>query len=302
MLNEDQLAKLRKAGRVSAEARDLGISMIEPGVRLFDVAQEVEGYIREHGCGLAFPCNISRNEVAAHYTPSCDDTSVFEVGDVVKLDCGGELDGYVGDTAATVEVGTNKYADLIESSKRARNLVAEFIGTGTTLGDIGRAVGMSITRDGFKPIVNLCGHQIEQYDLHAGFSVPNYDNGDPFKIQSGMTVAIEPFATNGVGEIKNGKPGNIVGVARERPIRDPKARDFFNYVMEEFKGFPFCARSCDLKQFPQAEHLIKVLIRQGVLMSYAQLVEVGGGIVSQHEYTFYIDANGDGKGEVTTLP
>ena len=70
MLSDDQLAKLRKAGKVSAEARDIGISMIEPGVKLFDVAQEVEGYIREHGCGLAFPCNISRNEIAAHYTPA----------------------------------------------------------------------------------------------------------------------------------------------------------------------------------------------------------------------------------------
>ena len=302
MLSDDQLAKLRKAGKVSAEARDIGTSMIEPGVKLFDVAQEVEGYIREHGCGLAFPCNISRNEIAAHYTPSCDDATVFEVGDVVKLDCGGELDGYVGDTAATVEVGSNRYADLVESSKRARNTVAEFIGKGTPLCDIGRAVEMSIHRDGFEPIVNLCGHQIEQYDLHAGFSVPNYDNGDPFQIQSGMTVAVEPFATNGVGEIKNGKPGNIVSIVRDRPIRDPKAREFFNYVKEEFKTFPFCARSCDLKLFPQAEHLIKVLVRQGVLMSYAQLVEVSGGIVSQHEYTFYIDANGDGKGEVTTLP
>lgn len=302
MLNEDQLAKLRRAGRVSGEARELGLSMIKPGVKLYDVAQEVEGYIREHGCGLAFPCNISRNEVAAHYTPCVDDTTVFEEGDVVKLDCGGELDGYVGDTAGTIEVGTNKHKDLVETSKRARNTVAEFIGDGIPLCEIGRAVEMSIMRDGFRPIVNLCGHQIEQYDLHAGFSVPNYDNGDTFQIKSGMTVAIEPFATNGVGEIKDSRPGNIVCIARDRPVRDPKAREFLNYVKEEFKTFPFCARSCDLSLFPQAEHLVKVLIRQGVLMSYSQLVEVSGGLVSQHEYTFYIDANGDGKGEVTTLP
>ncbi|MBR2093073.1 MAG: M24 family metallopeptidase, partial [Candidatus Methanomethylophilaceae archaeon] len=202
MLTEDQLAKLRTAGKVSGAARELGLSMVKEGVKLYDVAQEVEGYIRDHGCGLAFPCNISINDVAAHYTPSCNDKKVFELGDVVKVDCGAELDGYVGDTAGTVEVGTNAYKDLVEISKTARNTVAEFIGDGIPLGEIGKAVEMTITNAGFTPITNLCGHQIEPYNLHAGLSVPSYANGSDVKIQSGMVVAIEPFATNGAGEVR----------------------------------------------------------------------------------------------------
>lgn len=296
MLNEEQLAKLRTAGKVAGAARELGLSMVKEGVKLYDVAQEVEGYIREHGCGLAFPCNISINEIAAHYTPSCNDKTVFQIGDVVKVDCGAEFDGYVGDTAGTVEVGTNSYKDLVQISKSARNTVAEFIGDGVPLGEIGRAVQMTIEGAGFHPIVNLCGHQIEQYNLHAGMSVPSYDSGETTEIKSGMTVAIEPFATNGKGEVRNGKPGNIVRILRERPIADPKAQEFFEYVKGEFKTFPFCARSCD---FPDAEKHVRNLIRHGVLSSYAQLVEVDGGIVSQHEYTFYIDGK---RGEVTTLP
>lgn len=296
MLNDEQLDKLRKAGRISGEARELGMSFVGEGVKLFDVAQEVEGYIRDHGCGLAFPCNISINEVAAHYTPCCNDDRVFSRGDVVKIDCGAELDGYVGDTAGTVEVGTSVYTDLIESSKRARNTVAEFIGDGIPLCDIGRAVEMSMARDGFVPISNLCGHQIVQYNLHAGLSVPSYDNGDMNTIKSGMTVAVEPFATNGYGEVKNGHFGNIVRIARDKNIRDPKARKFLEYVKEEFKTFPFCARSCD---YPDAEKMVKLLMRQGIFSGYAELVEVNGGIVSQHEYTFYIDGK---RGEVTTLP
>ncbi|MBR1973978.1 MAG: type II methionyl aminopeptidase [Candidatus Methanomethylophilaceae archaeon] len=296
MLNDEQLDKLRKAGRISGEARELGMSLVGEGVKLFDVAQEVEGYIRDHGCGLAFPCNISINEVAAHYTPCCNDDRVFSRGDVVKIDCGAELDGFVGDTAGTVEVGTSVYTDLIESSKRARNTVAEFIGDGIPLCDIGRAVEMSMARDGFVPISNLCGHQIVQYNLHAGLSVPSYDNGDMNTIKSGMTVAVEPFATNGYGEVKNGHFGNIVRIARDKNIRDPKARKFLEYVKEEFKTFPFCARSCD---YPDAEKMVKLLMRQGIFSGYAELVEVNGGIVSQHEYTFYIDGK---RGEVTTLP
>jgi len=296
MLSSDDLEKLRKAGRVSGEARELGLSLVEEGVKLYDVAQEVEGYIRAHGCGLAFPCNISRNEIAAHYTPTCNDKTVFELGDVVKVDCGAELDGFVGDTAGTVEVGTNTYKELVETSKRARNLVAEFIGDGVTLGEIGRAVQMSINRDGFVPIENLCGHQIEKYNLHAGMSVPSYDSGDTQQIKAGMTVAIEPFATDGKGYVKDGKFGNIVRIARDRPLADPKAQEFLDYVKGEFHQFPFCARSCE---FPDAEKHVRNLMRHGVLAGYATLVEVGGGMVSQHEYTFYIDGH---RGEVTTLP
>jgi methionyl aminopeptidase len=296
MLTEEQLEKLRKAGKVSGAARELGMSMCKPGAKLYDVAQEVEGYIREHGCGLAFPCNISRNEVAAHYTPCVNDTVVFEVGDVVKVDCGAELDGYVGDTAGTVEVGTNRYKELVETSKRARNTVAEFIGADMPINEIGRAVEMSVKRDGFKVIENLCGHQIEPYNLHAGLSVPSYDDGNTTTLKAGMVIAIEPFATNGGGAVDNGRPGNIVRILRERPLVDPKAQEFYEYVKAEFKTFPFCARSCD---FPDAEKYTKMLIRHGVLSSYAQLVEVKKGIVTQHEYTFYIAGP---KAEVTTLP
>ena len=87
MLNSEELEKLRKAGRIAANAREIGMSMVKEGVKLFDVAEEVEGYIKSHGCKLAFPCNISINEVAAHYTPSVNDKTVFEIGDVVKVDC-----------------------------------------------------------------------------------------------------------------------------------------------------------------------------------------------------------------------
>ena len=298
MLTPDELEKLRKAGAVSAAARDLGCSLCEPGAKLYDVAQEVEGYICKHGCGLAFPCNVSRNEIAAHYTPCVDDKLRFEVGDVVKIDCGAFLDGFIGDTAATVEVGSHAYRDLIEASKRARNTVAEFVGDGVPINEIGAAIEASVKRDGFKVIENLCGHQVAQWKLHAGISIPPYDNGDTTKVFPGMSFAVEPFATNGGGAVKNGKPGNIVIIAHDHDVDDPKAQEFLEYVREEFRTLPFCARSCDFKD---AEKHVRYLTRKGVLSGYAQLVEINGGIVTQHEYTFYVPGPG-ARAEVTTLP
>ncbi len=296
MLKSDELEKLRKAGRISGEAREKGMSMVAEGVKLFDVAEEVEGYIRAHGCKLAFPCNISINEIAAHYTPSPNDKTIFDIGDVVKVDCGAQLDGYVGDTAGTVEVGTHRYADLINSSKKARDTVMEFIGEGCPINEIGTAVSMSIEGDGFKPIKNLTGHQIKAYNLHAGVSIPNYDDGNTDKLEAGMIIACEPFATNGEGMIVSGRPGNICRILRERPLADPELEDFFNYLKEEFSSFPFCARSCD---DPKAAIKINKLIRHGLVSSYALLVEAKKGCVSQAEHTVYI---GGKKGEITTLP
>lgn len=296
MLTSEQLADLRKAGQVASAARDIGMGLVKEGAKLFDVAQEVEGYIRSKGCGIAFPCNISINEVAAHYTPCVDDKKVFQIGDVVKVDCGAEINGYVGDTAGTVEVGTKRYRSLIESSKRARDTVAEFVGAGIPIGEIGRAVEMTMFQDGFKPIQNLCGHEIKPYNLHAGLSVPNYPNGDMTRLELGMIVAIEPFATNGEGIVDNGPPGNIVRILREKKLADPKAQEFFDYVKGEFKSFPFCARSCD---FPDAEKHVKTLIRHWILSSYAQMVETKKGITTQHEHTFYIAGE---RAEITTLP
>ena len=296
MLNGDELSKLRTAGRVAAAARDIGLDMVRPGAKLYDIAQETESYIRSHGCGLAFPCNVSVNEVAAHYTPSVNDKKTIAAGDVVKVDCGAHLDGWVGDTAGTAEAGTSVYSRLIRASMDARDAISEFIGNGTSLSEIGRAAEMTMKAVGYVPVRNLCGHQIDRYNLHAGMSVPNYDSGDGTKLDAGMVVAVEPFATNGAGEVVNGRPGNIVRILREREIEDSDTKEFFEYVKGEFGPFPFCARSCD---FPNAEKHVSRLIRRGVLSSYAQLVEVKKGIVTQHEHTFYIS---EGRAEITTLP
>ena len=295
MTSPTDLEKMRRVGRVSANAREKGMAMVDEGVKLFDVAEEVEGYIRSQGMKLAFPCNISVNEVAAHYTPSVNDKTKFEIGDVVKIDCGAQLDGFVGDTAGTVEVGTRRFTDLIDAARDARDTVMEFIGEGVPINEIGVAVEGTIKNHGYVPIKNLSGHQIEPYNLHAGLSIPNYDNGDDQLLKRDMVIACEPFATNGEGLIVNGKPGNICRIIREIPIADPVLQDFFNYLKEEFATFPFCARSSD---DPKAEQKIISLIRHGLVSSYAILIEKKKGCVTQFEHTVHI---GEGRGEVLTI-
>lgn len=286
-MNDRVVAALRKAGAISSEAKDIGSELIDEGVRYLEVAEEVEDFIRRNGAEPAFPVNLGVNEVAAHFTPSSVDSRVFKTGDVVKLDVGAHVDGYIGDTAITVEVGSRNYTKLIESSRRALNIAVEMMGEGVTVGTIGGAIERSIRDDGYFPVVNLTGHGMERYNLHAGLTVPNIDDGNLSRIKEGMVIAVEPFATNGGGQVKNGKPGNIYRILRERPLKDKKALEFFNQIRAKFNRLPFCERWCTSID-ERATSNLKTLLRHGLISSYPILYEFKSGIVTQAEHTVLI--------------
>ena len=295
-MDEHALDCIRKAGRIAGGARELGVSLVAANVPLVKVAEETETYIYEKGAKLAFPTNISINDIAAHFSPNLHDDTRFQNGDVVKVDVGAHVDGYIGDTAATVEVGTKNCGDLIGASSRALTIAIEMINDGTPVNAIGGAVERSIKESGFRPIVNLNGHEVKQYNLHAGLSIPNYDDGTTTKIREGMTIAVEPFATNGAGQVDDAKGGNIYRIIRDRQLKDADTMRLFEQIKAEFGTLAFCERGCQ-KMNKDAPRLLKNLFRHGVIMSYPMLREVKHGIVSQTEHTLLIINN---RCEITT--
>ncbi|NLX48059.1 MAG: type II methionyl aminopeptidase [Euryarchaeota archaeon] len=296
LLDENARDCIRKAGRLSGEARELGRSLVSEGVKLRDVAEEMEMHILEHGGKLAFPVNLSLNDMAAHFTPNSNDESVFRSGDLVKLDVGAQVDGYLGDTATTVEVGTRNWQPLIQAAERALQLALEMAQDGVSMGTIGGVVERSIKSTGFRPVTNLSGHEMKRYNLHAGLSVPNYDDGALTKAKGNMLLAIEPFATNGQGQVTNGKSGNIYRVLRDRQLKDQEADRLFQLIKQEFTTLPFCERWCD-RLHPDSAPLLRNLHRHGVISTYPVLIECKQGMVSQAEHTILV---GNGGGEITT--
>jgi methionyl aminopeptidase len=295
-MDEHALECVRKAGRIAGEARELGVSLVAPGRTLTSVANEVEAYIMSKGARLAFPANISINEIAAHFSPNNNDKTVFESGDVVKVDVGAHVDGYIGDTAATVEVGSRNWDGLIESSHRALMMAIEMISDGTPVSAIGGTIKRSIVGSGYRPVANLHGHEMKQYNLHAGLSIPNVDDDTLAWIRNDMVIAVEPFATNGNGVVNNGKPGNIYRIIRDRPIKDERAAKMLDQMREYFGPLPFCERWCDVFS-DDAAHNLKLLLRHGVISSYAILKERNGAVVSQAEHTLLVR---NGRCEITT--
>lgn len=301
-MDDDVYEKYQRAGKIAAEIRDYGAGLIKTGVSFLNVADSVESRIVEKGAGVAFPVNISVNEIAAHYTPRHDDKLVFKKGDVVKLDVGVHVDGFIADTALTVEVETNEYEDMIKASSDALDAAIDMMKAGVNLGDVGKKIEETIKSYGYKPVENLTGHSLECYNLHSGISVPNVSTKlGRVKPRDGDVLAVEPFATNGKGHVISGKGSNIYlcnKSFRSRFVRDERSKIMFKKMKAEFKSLPFAQRWCK-KLFPNtADIILRRLSFLGVLKHYPQLVEQNHGIVTQKEHTIILKDDGC---EVTTI-
>jgi methionyl aminopeptidase len=283
--------ELRKAGRVVRGALQLAKKLIDEEVSYLEVANKLEQYIIDKGCFPAFPVNISVNEVAAHYIPDLNDTSKFKRGDVVKVDVGAHYEGWIVDAAITIEVNDNKYKELIEASKNALEAVRNVIHKGISISNLGSVIENEIKKLGFSPIYNLCGHKIERYVLHAGLNIPNYNTGSNIRLDEGI-YAVEPFATNGEGFVKNSKPSKCYLIT-ETKVRNPKLQKFMNELYSKYKTLPF-AKKWVVKDFGSRYNVdlyLLMLKQAGCLYEFPVLVEKSGGIVSQWETTFYVGSD-----------
>ena len=292
-MDERALELLRKAGKIAAKARDLGAKEIKPGAKVYDICEFVEKIITEEGAKPAFPCNISINVEAAHYSPLINDTKIIPEGAVVKLDIGAHIDGYITDTAVTVALD-EKYQRLSEAARDALQAAIANMRPGVSLGDIGKNIERVIRAYGFKPIRNLGGHLIRRYELHAGVFVPNVYERGLGRVIEGNTYAIEPFATNGEGEVIEGKEVTIYSI-RSLNVKNltDEERKFLDEIYKRVNMLPFNERWFkDLGEPEYIRQMLKTLTRRGALHSYPVLLEVGKGIVSQFEHTVLVTKDG----------
>jgi len=290
-LSEDVVEKLRRAGKVSREARKHGAEILREGMTILDGVERIEEFMRAQGCPPAFPTCLSVNEVAAHDTPTHKDVRTLRRGDVVKIDLGAQVDGYLTDTAATVEIGTRNWTELIRASEAALAAAIEVVRPKVPTRIIGAAIERTIESFGFKPIANLTGHSIERYTVHAGKSIPNVGDHGEEVLEEGDLIAIEPFATNGAGKVDGRKSGNIYRVMRVRDVRPEATLNFLQTVDRTFNRLPFAERWCYKTDKKAPAHIAR-LLRQGLVYAYPSLFDIGKGMVSQAEKTMIVTGDG----------
>lgn len=284
-----------EAGKVIQEARKTARETASAGTNLKEIADIVENEIRSKGLEPAFPVNLSINEQAAHYTPGVDEDQKLGKNDILKIDIGAHSDGYIADTALTV-CPSGKHQKMIEEVEGLLEKALQFIEPGVTVGEFGRYVQKQIP-DQYEPVRNLTGHYLGRYTQHAGVSIPNVDNASSHEFKKGDAIAIEPFITDGSGKIKNGKPGNIYKLEKDRNVRGRTERKLLGKI-KEFQGLPFTTRW--FSDFGGRDKMaMKKIVDSGVLKSYDVLKEQSNGLVAQAEHTVLVGVD-DGDNIITT--
>jgi len=290
-LDAEQYEKHREAGEILAEVRDEAAEMVDVGVSHLEVAEWAEDRIRELGGKPAFPVNISIDHEAAHATPGIDDDSTFGE-EMVNLDIGVHIDGWLADTAVTVDLSGND--DLAAASAEALDAALETVEAGVDTGEIGGAIETVIDGYGFNPVVNLTGHGLGHWEQHTAPNIPNRSISQSTTLETGQVVAIEPFATTGTGKVHEGNDEEIFALERDGSVRNRQARQALDQISEEFKTLPFATRWLDTSRASMALRRLK---QQDIVHGYPVLQEDEGELVSQKEHTIIVTEDGC---EVTT--
>lgn len=283
-----------RAGQIASIVRENARRKNHVGRTLSEICNSIEKEITDNGGYPAFPVNVSLNEIAAHYTAEPNDQIVIKDTDVVKIDLGVHIHGFIADTAVTVSYDS-KYDQLVKTAEMSLSEAMKIAKHNTKSSDIGRVIENTITTNGLKPIQNLSGHSLEQYIIHAGKSIPNIKTyGSSFSLSSNQSYAIEPFVTTkeGLGIVYEGKTKNIFSLISRKPSKNKDADEFIAFLWEKFKTLPFALRWL-VSEFEenQAQQLLNYLIKKKNIRAYPILVEGNNQVVSQAEHTVFVTEN-----------
>ncbi len=286
-MEPEVLEKYRKAGRICAEVKKEILPKMKPGMLVLELAESIENKIRKKGGEPAFPVNISINEVAAHYTPTLNDATKIGEGDLVKVDVGVHVDGYIGDMAFTY---CSKPSPLIKGAEQVLEKAIGVIRPGVTVAEIGSAIEKAVSGLKLGVIVNLTGHTLQRFMFHGPPNIPNVSNNINHSFKEGDVIALEPFITESNGFIRESGTVEIYRYQMDRPVRLPEARKILAMARDQFHSLPFAKRWLYKTISPIKVSLaLRQLEAVGALETYPVLKEVENKPIAQAEHTIIVE-------------
>ncbi|KAG7810846.1 hypothetical protein KL921_002474 [Ogataea angusta] len=299
--------EFRKGAEIHRRVRQTAQKNIKPGMTMTEVAESIENSVRAYSGtddslkgGMGFPCGVSLNHCAAHYTPNAGDKVVLQYDDVMKVDFGVHVNGHIIDCAWT-QTFNERYDPLLDAVKEATNTGIKTAGIDVRMTDVGEAVeevmeSYEVELDGkvypVKCIRNLQGHNIKPYQIHGGKSVPIVKNGDTTKMEEGETFAIETFGSTGKGYVVHGGECSHymknLDAPPNAPIRLDRAKKLMQAIDKNFGSLPFCRRYLD--RIGEEKYLLALnqLCRAGLITEHPPLVDVKGCYTAQYEHTILL--------------
>jgi methionyl aminopeptidase len=292
--DEEALEKFYLSGKILRETREEMKSYVRENMPTIEVCEKAENLVREKGGKPAFPCNVSINEVAAHYTSPPGDQLRIPEKAVVKVDIGAHVDGYVTDTAVTVCFNP-EFKKMVDAAEEALKTAIANVHADMLTSRIGTLIENTIKNRGFRPISNLTGHSVGRYLIHAGTSIPNVTQISLTKIKAGEIYAIEPFVTlpDAAGRIEDEKSMTIFRFLKARSQRTTHAKQLLEHIEENFRTLPFAERwLTGVIPIDRHREAFKELIASKAIMGYPIFVEASRKPVTQAEHTVLITDGG----------
>lgn len=289
-MNEELILK---AGKIVSEVRELTREEVVLNADFLSIVEFAETKIKELGGEIAW-VQINDTTTAAHFSPTKSNNPICQSGDLIKVDIGVHIEGYIADTAFSVAIPTKNEETqkrnelLIETSKESLENALAIAHTGCELKDLGIAQMTPAKEKGLTTITNLGGHSIDQYTVHSGITIPTYDNGDTSVLKEGMTIAIEPFITDGESTIKESGEATVFMQVINRQTRNPYGRKILQFIKPR-QGLPFATKDLE-KEF--GESVTKVglrdLLQQGIIKGYPPLISSSGNAIAQTEHSVLV--------------
>ncbi|CUS11576.1 unnamed protein product [Tuber aestivum] len=316
-MNNDFLTDYRKGAEVHRQVRQWAQGWIKPGMSLTEITEGIENSVRAltgHDgltegdsllAGMGFPTGVSINNCAAHYTPNAGNKITLKQEDVMKVDFGVHMNGRIVDSAFTMTFDP-VYDNLLAAVKDATNTGIREAGIDVRMSDIGAAIQETMesyeveiggTTYQVKPIRNLNGHNINQFQIHGGKSVPIVKGGDQTKMEEGETFAIETFGSTGKGYVRDDLTDKeqleVSHYARRTDapnisLRLTSAKNILNVINKNFGTLPFCRRYLD--RLGQDKYLLGLnnLVTSGIVEAYPPLCDIKGSYTAQYEHTILL--------------
>jgi len=283
------------AGKINHDAQKLAQKLVKPGINLFELGERINSFILENKGVPAWPVNLSINNQAAHNTYNPEKGYILIEEDVLKVDIGVSIDGYLSDSANTF-IFSKKHEKLKEASDKALANTKKFLIDNTktaTISDLGSIIENTIRSYNFKPIINLTGHVLGRYHVHDEPSIPNVRNSIKTKLSDiNKAFAIEPFSSTGDGYVNEGEEVLIFEYIDDTPIRNKDARTLLDEI-KRYNGLPFSEAwiGKGMTSFSK-KFALRELLKTEAIASYPVLVDKKGSFVSQAETSFLITKDG----------
>ncbi|PNY25142.1 Methionine aminopeptidase 2 [Tolypocladium capitatum] len=310
-MNSEFLTDYREAAEIHRQVRQYAQRVIKPGQTLTEIAETIEDGVRAltgHDglaegdalkAGMGFPCGLSLNHCAAHYTPNAGNKMVLQREDVMKVDFGVHVNGRIVDSAFTMAF-ESKYDKLLQAVREATNAGIREAGIDARVGEIGGVIqetmeSFEVEIDGetypVKSIRNLTGHTILPYSIHGTKAVPIVKSNDQTKMEEGDVFAIETFGSTGNGYVRDdmevshyAKNADVQHV----DLRLSSAKSLLGVINKNFGTLPFCRRYLD--RIGQEKYLLGLnnLVNNGIVEAYPPLCDKKGSYTAQFEHTILI--------------